>query len=83
MAHRDGSGTITFDEFKSVFSSHIGPDAIPFNFDWFAPAFLARGDTNHLNAYFSDWVKLYLGRKNGAHVLGCGYLLHNRCWKWR
>ncbi|KAH9044412.1 mitochondrial inner membrane protein [Lactarius pseudohatsudake] len=30
----DGSGTITFDEFKSVFSSHIGPDAIPFDFDW-------------------------------------------------
>lgn len=53
MAHRDGSGTITFDEFKSVFSSHIGPDAIPFNFDWFAPAFLARGNTNHLNAYLA------------------------------
>ncbi|KAH8990131.1 mitochondrial inner membrane protein [Lactarius hatsudake] len=47
----DGSGTITFDEFKSVFSSHIGPDAIPFDFD-------------------CDWVKLYLGKKNGAHVLG-------------
>lgn len=31
---RDGSGTITFDEFKSVFSAEIGPDAIPFNFDW-------------------------------------------------
>ncbi len=40
--HRDGSGTITFDEFKSVFSSHIGPDAIPFNFDWFALALLWR-----------------------------------------
>jgi solute carrier family 25 aspartate/glutamate transporter 12/13 len=32
--YRDGSGTITFDEFKSVFSAEIGPDAIPFNFDW-------------------------------------------------
>ena len=20
---------------------------------------------------YSDWVKLYLGKKNGAHVLGC------------
>jgi hypothetical protein len=34
MVHRDGSGTITFDEFKTVFSANIGPDAIPFNFDW-------------------------------------------------
>lgn len=35
MAYSDGSGTITFDEFKSVFSAEIGPDAIPFNFDWY------------------------------------------------
>jgi hypothetical protein len=34
VAYRDGSGTITFDEFKSGFSAEIGPDAIPFNFDW-------------------------------------------------
>ncbi|KAI0308272.1 mitochondrial inner membrane protein [Multifurca ochricompacta] len=47
----DGSGTITFDEFKSVFSANIGPDAIPFDFD-------------------CDWIKLYLGKKNGTHVLG-------------
>ncbi|KAI0257068.1 mitochondrial carrier [Lactifluus subvellereus] len=47
----DGSGTIDFNEFKTVFSANIGPDAIPFNFD-------------------CDWVKLYLGQKNGAHVLG-------------
>ncbi|KAI0003749.1 mitochondrial inner membrane protein [Russula compacta] len=47
----DGSGTITFDEFKNVFSAEIGPDAIPFNFD-------------------CDWVKLHLGKKSGAHVLG-------------
>jgi solute carrier family 25 aspartate/glutamate transporter 12/13 len=47
----DGSGTITFDEFKSVFSAEIGPDGIPFNFD-------------------CDWVKLHLGKKSGAHVLG-------------
>ena len=31
---RDRSGYITFDEFKTVFSANIGPDAIPFNFDW-------------------------------------------------
>ncbi|KAI0275134.1 mitochondrial inner membrane protein [Gloeopeniophorella convolvens] len=47
----DSSGTITFDEFKSVFSENIAPDAIPFDFD-------------------CDWVKLYLGKKNGTHVLG-------------
>lgn len=48
----DNSGFITYDEFKSVFSANIGPDAIPFDFD-------------------CDWVKLYLGKKNGTHVLGC------------
>lgn len=47
----DSNGTITFDEFKSVFSSNLGPDSIPFNFD-------------------CDWVKLYLGKRNGEHVLG-------------
>ncbi|KAI0046609.1 mitochondrial carrier [Auriscalpium vulgare] len=47
----DGSGTITFDEFKNTFIANVGPDAIPFDFD-------------------CDWVKLYLGKKNGAHVLG-------------
>lgn len=47
----DHSGYITFDEFKTVFSANIGPDAIPFNFD-------------------CDWVKLYLGKKDGTHVLG-------------
>jgi hypothetical protein len=34
VAYSDGAGTITFDEFKNVFSAEIGPDAIPFNFDW-------------------------------------------------
>ncbi|KAI0059505.1 mitochondrial carrier [Artomyces pyxidatus] len=47
----DGSGTITFDEFKNVFTANVGPHAIPFDFD-------------------CDWVKLYLGKKNGTHVLG-------------
>jgi len=47
----DGSGTITYDEFKNVFSANLGPDSIPFDFD-------------------CDWVKLYLGRKDGTHVLG-------------
>ncbi|KAF9015681.1 mitochondrial carrier domain-containing protein [Cyathus striatus] len=49
----DNSGYITYDEFKTVFSANIGPDAIPFDFDWQV-----------------DWVKLYLGKKNGTHVLG-------------
>ena len=31
---RDESGTITFDEFKNVFSSNLGPDSIPFDFNW-------------------------------------------------
>ncbi|KAG8680964.1 mitochondrial aspartate-glutamate transporter agc1 [Ceratobasidium sp. 394] len=30
----DGSGTITFDEFKNVFSANLGPDSIPFDFNW-------------------------------------------------
>ncbi|EKM84071.1 hypothetical protein AGABI1DRAFT_97017 [Agaricus bisporus var. burnettii JB137-S8] len=47
----DHSGYISFDEFKTVFSANVGPDAIPFDFD-------------------CDWVKLYLGKKNGTHVLG-------------
>ncbi|KAG8969891.1 mitochondrial aspartate-glutamate transporter agc1 [Tulasnella sp. 419] len=47
----DGSGTITFDEFKNSFQENIGPDSIPFDFD-------------------CDWVKLYLGKRNGKHVLG-------------
>ena len=32
----DGSGTITFDEFKNVFAATLGADALPFNFDWYA-----------------------------------------------
>ncbi|PSR71088.1 hypothetical protein PHLCEN_2v13057 [Hermanssonia centrifuga] len=47
----DNSGTITYNEFKNVFNSTIGPDSVPFDFD-------------------GDWVKLYLGKKNGTHVLG-------------
>ncbi|QRW09270.1 mitochondrial carrier protein [Ceratobasidium sp. AG-Ba] len=47
----DSNGTITFDEFKNVFSANLGPDAIPFDFN-------------------CDWVKLYLGKRDGEHVLG-------------
>ncbi|KAJ6575403.1 mitochondrial carrier domain-containing protein [Mycena capillaripes] len=47
----DHSGFIDYNEFKTVFSANVGPDAIPFDFD-------------------CDWVKLYLGKKNGSHVLG-------------
>lgn len=32
---RDHSGYISFDEFKTVFSANVGPDAIPFDFDWY------------------------------------------------
>ena len=31
---RDHSGFIDYNEFKTVFSGNIGPDAIPFDFDW-------------------------------------------------
>lgn len=31
----DDSGTITYDEFKNVFKANVGPDAIPFDFDWY------------------------------------------------
>lgn len=47
----DKDGFITFNEFRSVFTANVGPDALPFDFD-------------------CDWVKLYLGKKNGTHVLG-------------
>lgn len=33
---RDGSGTIDFNEFKKVYQENVGPDSIPFNFDWYA-----------------------------------------------
>ena len=36
--HRDNSGTITYDEFKKVFQANIGPDAIPFDFEWYVAA---------------------------------------------
>lgn len=49
---RDHSGYIDYNEFKTVFSANLGPDAIPFDFS-------------------CDWIKLYLGKKNGTHVLGC------------
>ncbi|KAG6335474.1 hypothetical protein ID866_3624 [Astraeus odoratus] len=47
----DNSGTITFDEFKNVFTANVSTPVVPFDFD-------------------CDWVKLYLGKKNGTHVLG-------------
>jgi hypothetical protein len=49
---RDGSGKISTDDFKNVFSANMGPNSIPFSFD-------------------SDWLKLYMGKKDGTHVLGC------------
>ncbi|KAG5351705.1 hypothetical protein C0989_005218 [Termitomyces sp. Mn162] len=30
----DHDGYITFNEFKNVFTANVGPDAIPFDFDW-------------------------------------------------
>ncbi|KAF9515850.1 hypothetical protein BS47DRAFT_1381273 [Hydnum rufescens UP504] len=47
----DGSGHISAEEFKNVFSANMGPNSIPFSFD-------------------SDWLKLYMGKKDGTHVLG-------------
>lgn len=56
MSVRDGSGTITFDEFKNVFAASLGPDSIPFNFDcdWIR-LYLGKKDR----------------KKAGTHVLGC------------
>jgi hypothetical protein len=31
---RDGSGAIDFQEFKNVLSTTMGPDSLPFNFEW-------------------------------------------------
>lgn len=60
----DGSGSITFDEFKSVFSANIGPDAIPFNFDadWVK---LYIGTKNVLGCEFS-WHLLLLSLLVGS-----------------
>ena len=55
VCYRDHSGFIDYNEFKTVFSANLGPDAIPFNFD-------------------SDWIKLFLGKKDGTHVLGCMFI---------
>jgi len=52
----DGSGTITFDEFKSVFSAEIGPDAIPFNFDWCVLAVVLEDWTRG-----AEWMDLATG----------------------
>jgi hypothetical protein len=30
----DNSGTITYEEFKNAFSDSVGPDSIPFDFNW-------------------------------------------------
>lgn len=56
VLNRDGSGTITFDEFKNVFAASLGSDSIPFNFDcdWIK-LYLGKKD----------------GKKAGTHVLGC------------
>ena len=40
LFHSDSSGTITFKEFKNVFSANIGPDSIPFDFDWYVNSML-------------------------------------------
>ena len=73
---RDGSGTITYDEFKNVFSANLGPGSIPFDFDWYDSLFNTVNEAS-LIALFSDWVKLYLGKKDGTHVLGCKFILLN------
>ena len=69
MLFSDQSGTITFEEFKNAFSSNLGPDAIPFNFDSCVRSF--HDQVSELTRCNSDWVKLYLGKRDGAHVLGC------------
>lgn len=35
LVYSDNSGSITYDEFKNVLSASIGPDAIPFDFEWY------------------------------------------------
>ncbi|KAF8147496.1 hypothetical protein BJ912DRAFT_1126419 [Pholiota molesta] len=63
------SGYIDYNEFKTVFSANLGPDAIPFDFDW-SDASAAPLSPHSLSAC-SDWIQLYLGKKSGSHVLGC------------
>ncbi|KAF7722920.1 mitochondrial aspartate-glutamate transporter agc1 [Apophysomyces ossiformis] len=46
----NGTGKVTFDQFKNVLSSNLPDDAVPFDFD-------------------CDWLKLYIGNKEGHHEL--------------
>ncbi len=66
-----------------MFNANIGLDAIPFDFDWYAYIHSLSGPWNGCTESCactdSDWVKLYLGKKNGAHVMGCMLLLACCC----
>ncbi|GAA95278.1 uncharacterized protein L969DRAFT_84990 [Mixia osmundae IAM 14324] len=57
----DGSGTITFDEFKNVFAANLGPDAIPFDFDspW-VHLYLGKRAGNHVLGY-QEFTQLMKG----------------------
>lgn len=44
----DSSGTISFEEFKNVFSSSLGSDGIPFDFDWYIVHYLPSLGNSHL-----------------------------------
>ncbi|KAF8177257.1 hypothetical protein BJ912DRAFT_930461 [Pholiota molesta] len=63
------SGYIDYNEFKTVFSANLGPDALPFDFDWSARHASAAPLSPHSLSACSDWIKLYLGKKSGSHLM--------------
>ena len=38
--NRDHSGFIDFNDFKTAFSANLGPEAIPFDFDWYVSFYI-------------------------------------------
>ena len=61
----DASGSIDFDEFKAVLSANTAASGIR-RLDVTAELMLAFD-------FDCDWMKLYVGKRGGRHVVGCGY----------
>ena len=69
----DASGSIDFEEFKAVLSANTAASGIR---EW--TRFICHGVyilcADHIFIAFDfdcDWMKLYIGRKGGSHMLGC------------
>lgn len=63
---RDHSGFISYDEFKNVFSANIGPNAIPFDFDWYVHVLPILSP--HANLALTATGLNYISEKRTAHM---------------